>query len=348
MDPAFYYTDDGDELDRAVEEGRRRRFIKRFVLFVVVLALLCVGFFFTIQRYLTPIDPENASTDKKLGWLALRDLSKESPETREKLFDMYVGSVSIPSPENAEETIYELPEPVKKASGVFLSGRDKKVEAWIENERRPPYLRVDYVVVGSDDRAGQYVESRDVEPGPALLERWETRRKGIKAGKARQKTTTIERNIQLLIMQWFNSRMKAYDAAPAEKKRAKLDAIAVDLQNFQKFYNSLRASAKMEELTLSGMLREFELTVDSWLELTTPDELARVLWFKDLMESVVLQQKISAADKGPKLFDYPPVVPGKTDDEHRKDKRSEKNAQTIERVKNALDAVKNYAFGKSE
>lgn len=348
MDPAFYYTDDGDELDRAVEEGRRRRFVKRFVLFVVVLALLCVGFFFTIQRYLTPIDPENATTDKKIGWLALRDLSKESPETREKLFEMYIGSVSIPSPENAEESVYELPEPVKKASGVFLSGRDEKVAAWRENERRLPYLRVDYVVVGSEERAGQYVESRDVEPGPALLERWESRRKGIKDGKTRKKTTTVERNIQLLIMQWFNSRMKAYDAAPADKKRAKLDAIAVDLQNFQKFYNSLRASAKMEELTLSGMLREFELTSESWLELTTPDELAKVLWFKDLMESVVLQQKVGATDKGPKLFDYPPVVPGKTDEKRQNAQLAEKKAQAKEALQKALGAAKKYMYGKAE
>ncbi|MBQ9812109.1 MAG: hypothetical protein IJM54_02240 [Thermoguttaceae bacterium] len=348
MDPAFYYTDDGDELDRAVEEGRRRRFIKRFVLFVVVLALICVGFFFTVQRYLAPIDPEDAPIDKKIGWLALRDLSKESPETREKLFDMYVGSVSIPSSENAEETVYELPEQVKKASGVFLSGRDAKVAAWSENERRLPYLRVDYVVDGSDERAGQYVESRDVAPGPALLERWEARRKGIENGKTRKKTTTVERNIQLLIMQWFNSRMKAYDAAPAEKKRAKLDAIAVDLQNFQKFYNSLRASAKMEELPLSGLLREFELTVDSWLELTTPDELAKILWFKDLMEAVVVQQKAGTAGKGPRLFDYPPVVPGKTDEKQQDTQLAEKKAQAAEKFKNALGAAKKYMYGKAE
>ncbi len=352
MDPSVYYSDYGDELDEAVEQGRRRRFVKRFVLFVVILALVGSGFFFTVHRYLSPIDPENASVDKKIGWLALRDLSKEPPETRKKLYDLYLGSVSVPDPENAEATIYELPEPAKKLSGVFLAGRDAEVAAWRARETRLNYLRIDYVVKRSDERAGSCVESRDVEPGPALIERWETRRKELAEGRPRKKTPTLERNIQLLMLEWFNAKSRAYDAAPDDKKRAKLEAIVADLENFQTFYNKVRVAGKLEELSLAGMLREFDLTADGWLELTTPEEIAKVLWFKDLLSAVVAQKMSGDLNAGFNVFEYPPRIPGKDEEarraERREASRAKRSAKTVDALKKALEAAKTYAYGKSE
>lgn len=344
MDPSFYFTDHDDELSEAIEEGRKRRFVKRFVVFAVILALLGGAALFVTQRYFSPIDPAKATKDKAVSWLVLRDLSKEPAETREQLFEMYIGNVSVPESTDAEGAVYALPKSVQKFSGMFLSGRDEKVAAWRKKTRRLPALRVDYIVSGSDERAGQYVTSSDVVPGPALVERWETRQKALESGKGRQKPTKAERNVQLLIMQWFVSRCKTYDATPDVSKRAKLDELARDLQNFQDFYNNIRISGKKDPLTRSEMLSEFEMTIDSWLEVSTPEELAKILWFKDLLVAVVVQQMSGGSAR---LFEYPPVIPKKSAPAGP-DNLQERKDRADAAFKKALDSVKGYAFGKQE
>ncbi|MBQ9874674.1 MAG: hypothetical protein IJM30_09435 [Thermoguttaceae bacterium] len=305
MDPSFYFTDYGDELDEAVEEGRRKRFWKRFIVYVVVLATLGAIAGLVVHRYSAPIDMEKATRDKAIGWLVIRDLTTEPPETKEKLFDLYLGGVSIPDPDNPAEVDYALPEGAKKFSGLFLSGRDDKVAEWRANRIRAPYLRVDYLLAPEKRRPGAPILSTDVVPSPSLERAISERREELARGRA--KKPNAEKNVQFLVMQWFLTKAKAYDATPDAQKKARLDADVDELLRFQRFYNGIRESARKAPLTRVQALREFEMTMDGWLDFAEPDELARALWYKDVLETGAARQ-IGGGDAG-KLFDGVPWPP---------------------------------------
>lgn len=338
------FTAYGDELEEAQISGAKRRFWRRFTVFVILILLVggCVALF--ARRYMAPIVVEEATPDKAVGWLVLRDLSEESADNQEKLFDLYLGSVSVPSAEDAKKTTYKLPEPVKKFSGLFLAGREKKVDEWEKSYRRPPYLRVDYVIKPQKTRTSQYVLSSDVAPGPSLEKRWNAQREQLAKGGKGAKKTLAEKNVQLLMMQWFATRCKSYDAAPDDQKKAKLDAIAAELSNVQGFYNGIREAAKKKPLTQSELLKEFEMSVESWPEFASLEELAKILWFKDLVEGIVANQTTGASFAA---FSYPPLVPSPLgaaegqDSENRQKRLFEFKGEYADK---AVDAVRNYLF----
>ena len=338
------FTAYGDELEEAQISGAKRRFWRRFTVFVILILLVggCVALF--ARRYMAPIVVEEATPDKAVGWLVLRDLSEESADNQEKLFDLYLGSVSVPSAEDAKKTTYKLPEPVKKFSGLCLAGREKKVDEWEKSYRRPPYLRVDYVIKPQKTRTSQYVLSSDVAPGPSLEKRWNAQREQLAKGGKGAKKTLAEKNVQLLMMQWFATRCKSYDAAPDDQKKAKLDAIAAELSNVQGFYNGIREAAKKKPLTQSELLKEFEMSVESWPEFASLEELAKILWFKDLVEGIVANQTTGASFAA---FSYPPLVPSPLgaaegqDSENRQKRLFEFKGEYADK---AADAVRNYLF----
>ena len=338
------FTAYGDELEEAQISGAKRRFWRRFTVFVILILLVggCVALF--ARRYMAPIVVEEATPDKAVGWLVLRDLSEESADNQEKLFDLYLGSVSVPSAEDAKKTTYKLPEPVKKFSGLFLAGREKKVDEWEKSYRRPPYLRVDYVIKPQKTRTSQYILSSDVAPGPSLEKRWNAQREQLAKGGKGAKKTLAEKNVQLLMMQWFATRCKSYDAAPDDQKKAKLDAIAAELSNVQGFYNGIREAAKKKPLTQSELLKEFEMSVESWPEFASLEELAKILWFKDLVEGIVANQTTGASFAA---FSYPPLVPSPLgaaegqDSENRQKRLFEFKGEYADK---AVDAVRNYLF----
>lgn len=333
-----YYTEiEPNELDEALESGRRSRFMKRLIIFSILALIVVVCALVLWRRYCAPIDLERATVDKQAAWLVAQDFSKQSSETREQLFDMYVGKISAPSPENAAETVYKLPDSAKKIAGVFLSGRDEKTSKALESYQRAPYLRVDYVVSLDPNSKSQYLTSSDVKPSSTFIERWNKRQAEMKDRK-RPKRPKSEKNIQLLAMQWFVAKYKTYDAAPDPKKKATLDAIVLDLENLQTFYNELRASAGLPKTTRAKMLREFELTADSWMEMAEPDELAKVYWFKDLLVAITVAKMSPLSDgqttKGPFAFKYPPLKPAK----EKEEKKFE-----LKKVKELFDSNKNQA-----
>ena len=338
------FTAYGDELEEAQISGAKRRFWRRFTVFVILILLVggCVALF--ARRYMAPIVVEEATPDKAVGWLVLRDLSEESADNQEKLFDLYLGSVSVPSAEDAKKTTYKLPEPVKKFSGLFLAGREKKVDEWEKSYRRPPYLRVDYVIKPQKTRTSQYILSSDVAPGPSLEKRWNAQREQLAKGGKGAKKTLAEKNVQLLMMQWFATRCKSYDAAPDDQKKAKLDAIAAELSNVQGFYNGIREAAKKKPLTQSELLKEFEMSVESWPEFASLEELAKILWFKVLVEGIVANQTTGASFAA---FSYPPLVPSPLgaaegqDSENRQKRLFEFKGEYADK---AADAVRNYLF----
>jgi len=337
-------TEQGSEnLREGTDSKKKPRRLRGCLWVCLVILLAFVGCAFYLHSKITtePIDPKNASTVQAVGWLTMRDLSQESAETREDLFEMYVGDRTIPDVSSESDKQLELPESVKKMTSVFLKGRDKQIEAWAKTNKRVPYLRLDYLIVPSqtEDRASRFVVSDDVQPGPSLKARWARSRENSKSNDASEKSY-IEKNVRLLVMQWFVSRSKIYDSTPDEQKRQKLESIADELTNIQNLYNSVRGKGKA--LSRVQLLREFEATTDGWNEIATVDELAKILWFKDLLISVTAAKTSGISSN---VAFYPPLLP--TEPRGTSEKESDASKERSESDKNAkvvCDAVRNYFF----
>ncbi len=322
---------------------------------LLVVALGLVAAFLYWRNVSAPIDAENASTGKLVGWLALRDLSAETPETRERLFDRYVetigGADGVFEPEKLE-----LPPQAKKFARTFFAKRAKKeVEEELRfeeddaeldasetpNAKRAPYLRLDYYVAprsADSPRTSEYVLSDDVRPGPALLKRWSASREQTKNGDApTKKTPAVEKNVRLLVMQWFVAKRKAYDAAPDAEKTRRLQETIDELVGWQELYIKIQTDATQTTPTRAEMLAEFETTVDSWNEFETPEELAKTLWFKDLIVAAV------AAQETPLGRLAPPKPPRARNAATNRSNKTPENEREFGR--RTLDAARRFLFG---
>jgi len=337
-------TEQGSENPQENSAPKKKPRRLRGCLWICLFALLAfAGYAFYLYSKITtePIDPKNASTVQAVGWLTMRDLSQESAETREDLFEMYVGDRTIPVVSDESGKELELPKSVQKMTSVFLKDRDKQIEAWAKANKRPPYLRLDYLIVPgqTEERVSRYVVSDDVQPGPSLKARWARSREDLEAKGASRKSF-VEKNVQLLVMQWFVSRSKAYDSTSDEKKRQKLESIVDELMNMQSVYNNIRG--KKKSLSRVQALREFEATIESWNEIATVDELAKTLWFKDLLISVAAAKTSGVSSD---VASYPPLLPTKDDRSPVKEGESSEERPEFDRNKKVVcDVVRNYFF----
>lgn len=347
-----------DPYSRSLRSSRRGcfgRFLRTAaVLFaLLVVALGSLATFFYWRSVSAPIDVENASTGKLVGWLALRDLSAETPETRERLFDRYVETIGGPDGVVEPEKL-ELPPQAKKFAQIFFADRanaeaeeelqfEENVVAPVasapSNADRAPYLRLDYYVAPrsvDSPQTSEYVLSDDVRPGPTLLKRWSASREEAKNADAKtKKTPAVEKNVRLLVMQWFVAKRKAYDAAPDAEKTRLLQQTVDELLGWQELYIKIQFDATQKKASRAEMLAEFEKTVDGWNEFETPEELAKTLWFKDLIVAAV------AAQETP-LGRFAPPTPPRA----RKIATSENAAETERDFgRRTLDAARRFLFG---
>lgn len=340
------------------KRSRRRPIVKLLILLGVLAVVLAFCGWRFYRNVSAPIDIENASTAKAVGWLAFRDLTRESAETRAELFDMYFGKITD-DPDAAfsfdpDKDAIEIPSNLQSVVHTFLKSGEEKVDEWNRKRVRPPFVRIDYVIRGDGESTSQYVVSSDVFPGPALQERWQQRHIAATTGESH--TTNVERNVQMLLMQWFESRLKSYDAAPDAEKKAFLERCADEVDSLQKLYASLRASAGMRKLNRSEQLREFERQNEGWCEFAELEELARVIWFKDLVVSVVVMRELNQ----PNSDLYPPkaprystvsVVAEPAADAESADSAGAASADAEPAVdagaaRPVLDAIRNYFFEK--
>ena len=330
-----------------------------FLFALLVVALGSLAAFFYWRSVSAPIDVENASTGKLVGWLALRDLSAETPETRERLFDRYVETIGGPDGVVEPEKL-ELSPQAKKFAQIFFAERandeaeeelqfEENVVAPVANSPssadRAPYLRLDYYVAPrsvDSPQTSEYVLSNDVRPGPALLKRWNASREQAKNGDAKtKKTPAVEKNVRLLVMQWFVAKRKAYDAAPDAEKTRRLQETIDELVGWQELYIKIQTDATQTTPTRAEMLAEFEKTVDSWNEFETPEELAKTLWFKDLIVAAV------AAQETPLGRFAPPTPPRARKIAPNRTVETSENAAETERDfgRRTLDAARRFLFG---
>lgn len=323
---------------------------------LLVVALGSVAALFYWRSVSAPIDAENASTGKLVGWLALRDLSVETPETRERLFDRYLETLGGPDGVVEPEKL-ELPPQAKKFAQIFFADRAKdeaEEELQFEEDavapvanspstaKRPSYWRLDYYVAPrpvDSPQTSEYVLSDDVRPGPALLKRWNAAREQAQNGAAKtKKTPAVEKNIRLLVMQWFVAKRKAYDAAPDAEKARQLEKTRDELLGWQEFYEKIQADATQTTPTRAEMLAEFEKTVDSWNEFATPEELAKTLWFKDLIVAAVAAQETPLGRFAPSTPPRARFAATEETSENAAEKKRDFGRRT-------LDAARRFFFG---
>lgn len=277
---------------------------------LLIVALGSVAGLFYWRSVSAPIDVENASTGQLVGWLALRDLSAETPETRERLFERYVETIESADGVVEPEKL-ELPEQAKRFARLYFQRVEEAKEAQKtkktqtqetandaasrRNAKRAPYFRLDYYVAprsADSPETSEYVVSSDVRPGPALLERWNAAREASNVDDAkRAQTPAVEKNVRLLVMQWFVAKRRAYDKAPDAEKQRRIDKTVDELLGWQEFYLKIQNDATQTTPSRVEMLSEFEKTVESWTELETPEELAKTLWFKDLLVAAVAKRE---------------------------------------------------------
>lgn len=301
---------------RREERGKRGCFVRLLRTAALLFALLVVALgsvagLFYWRSVSAPIDVENASTGKLVGWLALRDLSAETPETRERLFDRYLETLESDDGVVKPEKL-ELPEQAKRFARLYFQRVEEAKEAKeaqkpetpatknVKTPKRPdskraPYFRLDYYVAtrsADSTETSEYVVSSDVRPGPALLKRWNAvREKSNADADKRDKTPAVEKNVRLLAMQWFVAKRRAYDKAPDAQKQRRIDETVDELLGWQKLYKKILNDATQAPTSRAEMLAEFEKTVESWNELETPEELAKTLWFKDLIVAAVAKRE---------------------------------------------------------
>ena len=334
-------SDDDFELNQPITS--ERHVSKR----LVVLILLVVGVFsYCSWRYYqivkAPLDVSKATNTQALTWFTLRDLSSESKEKRSELFDFYYDKLTSGSGELSDNAKIEIPSSLQGVASSFLKNADQKVENWSKNRVRPPFARLDYVIKPTGDHPSKYVLSSDVKPGPGLQKRWQERQVAIARGSVR--TTAVERNIQMLFMQWFIEHSKTYDEAPDVRKKVHLEKFATELMKLQALYNNLRISGGQTRLSRELQLREFERVNEGWIEIASVDELARVMWFKDLLTTIIVLREAGVDNS--KII--PPPI--RKDETAEKDSTndpdaSSKNDDAAKRpAKRVLDAVNGYLF----
>ena len=301
------------ETSESIRSNRPRSKRRWGLKILIVLAIVAaVGFWYYHKTVTQPIDVEHATPSQAIGWLAVRDLSEESKETKKKLFKYYFDILKTPSPTEAtteansdadagssaaparsSETPLRLPKSLESASGLFFIGADKKADAWAKNHVRAPYLRLDYLIRPSapHDKTTRVLSS-DVKPGPSLQRRYQDLRG--EAPTRREKKSRIEKNVNLLVMQWFALKAEEYDEIADADADAFLRQAAIDMEGLQEFYNSLRETAKQNELTRVQLLGEFERQTEGWCEIGQLDEIAKALWFKDLLICYVISREANA------------------------------------------------------
>lgn len=252
-----------------------------------------------------PIDVKKATKTEAISWLALRDLSQESSETRSELVNFYLEKISddeeIKEENQNNSQKFVLSPKLKNIANTLLLDSDNETIRWDEERERPSYFRIDYVVKRDSNSDSIYVLTTDVKPTASLLAR---RQEAIDAAKNKnRKLSKFEKNIQTLLLQCFLEYGKTYDSTSDEEKERTLEILADRVLELQEVYVKLRAAGGAQAQTRAELLRSFEKVCEGWYAFADPEELARGLWFKDVVVSVIVARELGMKNV------YPPKLP---------------------------------------
>ena len=275
------------------KKGRFWRFVFwTLALFMFLfLAVSVVVIIFVRQMFFTPIKIENADTLHLIGWAWARDLTKESHETQQELSEAYFSEITTDAAkiDFEDENVKKVLPQVKKT----ILQREEMLDHWESIHKSDGSIKRLYKIAKTDAPA---ILSADISPSDRLNAQ-------LAALKESGKTmvpaaqTKIERNIRALTKAWFLSKIAAYDAADDQDKPKVLLDTADNLQHLQGLYNQLRQEAGLKTVEDLAQLRELNFAVASWYDDTPAEELARLLWFKDLLLSIMVARQAGLSPK---------------------------------------------------
>lgn len=293
--PKVAYPLEGYDHDSAAKPKKSRfwRFVFwTLALFMVLfLAVILVVAISIRQLFFTPIQVENADPVHMVGWTLARDFSKEDPEIQRQLSDVFFKNI-LDGASRLDINNEGFQKAIPRIKETILQ-REEMLAHWEKSRPSDGSVKRLYKIAKTDAPA---ILSSDISPSDRLNEQ-------LKALKDSGKTmvpapqSKAEKNIRTMTRAWFLSKIAAYDAADDQKKPEVLTACVEDLFALQKIYANFREQVGLEPVEDLDRLRELNFTVASWYDDVPADELSRLLWFKDLLLSIIVAEQMGLPPK---------------------------------------------------
>lgn len=287
--------------------GRRSYYFFRsllygFLYFVLVMALLLILTLIGIglwvkqcRKTISPHQAQKAHNVQLTGWLAFNDMQKQTPEVRNRLVRKYEYRLNLlqKSDINSPVVMKAIPY-IKQAAQEYLQKRDEKIVAQETAARKNAIARPDYRIT-SGPESGRFILTDEIRPTDALVEEIQRRRDEIKQERDKNPLayheSQIESNIRTLAKEFFIRQMVIYDNRPDDGKVAAILESAQSLNHFSELYDKARTELGLPPQGTVEQIRDLNHIVAGWLDNTTPDYLARLYWFKDVMVAVMAAER---------------------------------------------------------
>lgn len=311
---------------------KRRRFhlmtlIFYFLLVVVLTVLAGVGIWAKIVY--GPMDIASADRKALKNWILLRRFDKESPETRRELLLKYVElyGPNAPIKSDHKKSIGFI----KDLSRKYVLERQKKTLDW-EKERYPlDLLRSEYSVkpslpgvvattskvsapntatssTGAAKGQGQTGGQAQVFILPENIQASDHLKDLEQKVKAIPAATRMEQNLRYLVRDWFFWKMEEYARQADAEKLPFLLKTVDQIDYWQEFYVQSLIDLDLPRLGTLELYRDFMLTIYWWYEASeNTQDLARLLWFKDALVSIMVARQIGMEPQAP-VFKTPEIL----------------------------------------
>lgn len=259
---------------------------------LIMLALLSFGIYVkNCHKQISTQDVKKAHAVKLAGWLAFNDIEKQSPEVRQRLVKKYVSRANSLGKADLNSRVYVKALPyIKRIAKDYSDRRQQKLDEWEAQNKRRPISQTDYKIV---DGPGSFINSSEVQPTDSLLERIQEQQDARKKGDtdSQFKESRAESNIRVLAKEWFLRQIELYDREPDDQKAGFLMKFADTLNHFSALYASARAEVGLPPQGDVEQIRDLNYLTSGWLDSTPPEQLAQLLWFKDIAIAVIIAQR---------------------------------------------------------
>ncbi|MDO5553773.1 MAG: hypothetical protein Q4G68_08425 [Planctomycetia bacterium] len=255
-----------------------RIFFRLMIFCLVVFIVVAIGLGVWASRYLAPIKLDKADPDRLAGWLVFRDLDEETAETQFELLKRYVATFG-PGTVSAESAPPSSQGFVQSLSRRYSVERGERVALWLDSLGPTDPWRCEYRVLPVPRARGEFPLSWEVVATDRLaLSKHAPLWPPVPAA-----FTKTEQNLRLLTRRWFQLKMQEFDHTQPTAKERFLAQTADEMLWWQDYYNDFREGLGLDRLGQIELLGELLVMTASWYEVYPEDELARLLWFRDLL-----------------------------------------------------------------
>ncbi|MDO4585693.1 MAG: hypothetical protein Q4C95_00180 [Planctomycetia bacterium] len=273
-----------------------RIFWRLFLFSLIVFIVIAIGIGIWLRNINAPINPENINSSQLTQWFLFRDLNKETLEISEKLADQYIQFIEnqidnpddIPYINSVKGKIRQYLQKKETANPILTTDSKKRYQ--LQYQVTPRNVSRQY--------PSCYIIPDDIIPSSGLIKQLNSINKLKKTPNPFLK---VEKNCHFVLKNWFLTKMRLYQETPDDKKLDFLRRTIHDLMRFQLFYQKLLQQLDCPEAGQITLLKDFNSLTSAWfMEYAlneNPEELARLLWFKDLLVSTIIIEKSNLPTK---------------------------------------------------